>query len=301
MILIAKTMFRADRSHIFSYLPYHGLYVLLPKLKNAKRTMRYKWKSWRAQINESPIIILGNQKSGTSAIASIFAKATGLSATIDLKREIQSPSLPQVASGEMAVDAFVQRNRLEFSRSIIKEPHLTPFYKQLRAAFPNARFVFVVRDPRDNIRSILDRLQVSGHQEHLTARQWERLNPSWRLVLDGRWLGLQGRDYIEMLSARWNLCVSTYFANSSEMILFTYEDFLKNKLVAIQELAKELQENVLIDVRDDINVQYQRAGANRGRSWTSFFGNNLTRIVTMCRDNMKKLGYELEDSFKTRK
>ena len=41
--------------------------------------------------DSTPIFLLGNQKSGTTAIAALLAEATDLSVTLDFTRAINSP------------------------------------------------------------------------------------------------------------------------------------------------------------------------------------------------------------------
>ena len=58
--------------------------MLSPKIKNYKKNLIHYFKNLFAVINENPIIVLGNQKSGTSAIAHLLADYGGLSRTIDI-------------------------------------------------------------------------------------------------------------------------------------------------------------------------------------------------------------------------
>ena len=62
---------------------------------------------------------------------------------------------------EVPLDALVQRYRLAFSRPVVKEPNLTFLYDELVRRFPQARVGLIIRDPRDNIRSLLERLFAS--------------------------------------------------------------------------------------------------------------------------------------------
>ena len=65
---------------------------------------------------------------------------------------------------------FINKNKVEFSSEIIKEPHLSIFYDELKIEYPNSKFVMVIRNPFDNIRSILDRLNVEGNQTILNKK-----------------------------------------------------------------------------------------------------------------------------------
>jgi glycosyltransferase involved in cell wall biosynthesis len=247
-------------------------------------------------IHAQPIFILGNQRSGTTAIAALLAQLTGLSVTLDLPREDAGAIYPQIRAGQVPFEQLIQAERIGFSRDIIKEPHLTVFYEELARRFPQARFVFIVRDPRETIRSILNRLDLPGHLAHLGEVLFTSDGETmrrWRLVLENQWLGLNGGTYIEQLAARWAYTANVYLAHPQQMVLIRYEEFLRDKVGAITRLAQQLGLPARHDIRDMVDVQYQRRG-DHSASWEAFFGpENLRRIEVICRDQMARLGYPL--------
>ena len=167
-----------------------------------------------SRVNPRPILVLGNQKSGTTAIAALLAEATGLSVTLDLQREVDEPTFPRVRTGGMSFDDFIRRNRLDFSRRIVKEPNLTLFPRELRDRFPESPIVFIIRDPRDNIRSILDRLGLPGDCDCLGDERWATVSEAWRTVLDNRWLGIEHEHYVAQLAGRWRFAAETHRASA---------------------------------------------------------------------------------------
>ena len=242
------------------------------------------------QINSCPIFILGNQKSGTSAIAMLLAISTSHSVVIDLPG-MYEPVQTSIHSGKVKFDDFIRSNRFDFSQNIIKEPCLTFLYSELKQFFPQARFVIIVRDPRDNIRSILNRLEMRGDLENIDHLINPNISPEWQLVLDGRWLGLQGKTYIEMLSARWNRAADVYLKQTNEMFLVRYEDFIKDKVGTIERLARQLRLPRANSISDKVDIQYQARG-NGGISWEDFFGlKNLECIEKICGSRMRMFGY----------
>jgi len=246
-----------------------------------------------ARVHPSPIIILGNQKSGTTAIAALLSEMTGLSATLDLEKEMKDPVIDRVKTGGLSMREFVGRNKLDFSRDMIKEPSLSPFFHELAGEFPRARFVMVIRDPRDNIRSILNRLKIPGSLAEIPADERSRITRAWELIIDGRWLGLDGKSYIEMLAQRWNYITDLYLANPGRMILVKYEDFSKDKTGTLHGLADTLGLEKKRDVSSRLDVQFQPAG-DRSVRWNDFFGpQNLLAIETICAGRMRSLGYPL--------
>ena len=65
----------------------------------------------KATVNARPIFILGNQKSGTTAIAALLAKITGLSVALDLRKEVHRPIIQKVKKGDVSFEAFVKRSK----------------------------------------------------------------------------------------------------------------------------------------------------------------------------------------------
>ena len=260
---------------------------------------RYSWSVGRrirqiantlARVNQTPILVLGNQKSGTTVIAALLAEYSGLSVTLDID-EMKAEVEILLHKGETTFSAFVSKNKLDFSRDIVKEPRLTFLFKQLEECFPQARYLLVARDPRQNIRSILDRLSIPGNLVNLSHNQLNEISREWALVLDGSFLGLDGQNYIEMMAARWNLAADIYLRNADRMILVRYEDFLKDKTGKIASLANILELSQKKDIAGMVDIQYQPAG-KRNVSVIDFFGReNLRLIEQICGSRMESLGY----------
>jgi hypothetical protein len=246
-----------------------------------------------SRVHPNPILVLGNQKSGTTAIAALLAECAGLSVTLDLREEIRAPLLPRVRRGEMPFSEFIRRNKLDFSREVVKEPHLSLFLNELRQYFPQSKMVFIIRDPRDNIRSILDRLKLPGSLDNLDEQQWASISPAWRLVVDGRWLGIAGDSYIQQLATRWNHIAGICWKHRDELAMLRYEDFCKDKGGEILRLVQALGLTPLRDISGRLDHQFQPRG-NRNITWLEFFGaRNLSVIERACEPMMKRFNYPL--------
>ncbi len=276
-------------------------HLLLPKamrrytrpLGLRMRDLAYASRNLFCRVHPHPVFILGHQKSGTSAIAALLAQACDLDVTIDLLREVWWPTYQRVlARHGDTFDGFIRRNRLGFSRAVVKEPNLTLFVPELRAAFPRSSMVMVVRDPRDVTRSLLNAVSLAGDLGATDAGSELTTNPGWGLVLDSSWLGLEGEHYIDRISHRWNFFADVYLDETSRFHLVRYEDFVRDKVGEVRRLAALLGREATVDISDKVDVQFQPAG-DRGRTWTHFFGAaNLARIESICHDRMLRLGYE---------
>jgi hypothetical protein len=255
------------------------------------RRLQHRVRSELSQVHPDPVFVLGNQKSGTSAVAGLLARTCGLTASLDMLQETTRPIFQRVVRGEMPFDDYVRANRFEFSHGVVKEPNLTLLQPQIAARFPDAPTVFVLRDPRDNLRSLLNALRIPGDLDALGSEHRGLVNAGWDLVLDGRWLGIEGDHYIEQLAGRWVYCANVYRENAASMQLCRYEDFVADKLAELSRLAAAVGRNVTTDVSDSLDLVFQPAG-DRGVGWQTFFGTeNLARIERICGEAMEPLGY----------
>ena len=119
-----------------------------------------------SKINSDPLLILGNQKSGTTVIASLLSKATKKTLTSDIKSLIKNPSL-KLDFKLLCLNDFIKQHKYDFSKDIIKEPFLSFYAEELIESFPNAKIVWIVRNPYQNIRSILNRLKIPGNLQKI--------------------------------------------------------------------------------------------------------------------------------------
>lgn len=246
----------------------------------------------RAGLNPAPVFVLGNQKSGTTAIAALLAECAGLDFFHDTlyRRKLrlrdlldENPSLGDFARGAPEL----------FSAGVIKDNDFTFLIPELERTFPEARLVYVVRDPRDNTRSVLNRLQYSGAMDELPDDELEDLRqrlPGWYEILTGASFGPPGGQYIDVLAERWTRAARAYLDRPDRMTLVRYEDFDADKRATIERLARTLGQPVVTDITASQDRQFQPRGDREVR-WDDFFGANLERIDDICGPYLERFGY----------
>lgn len=251
-----------------------------------------------ATVFPRPVIVGGSPKSGTTAIAALLARAAGARFSNDpfwhvVHHDAKGFLLPDILEGRLSVGEFVDRYGAYFQAEIVKDPDFAFLYRQLRERFPQSRQVFIVRDPRDNIRSILDRLGIPGDLKELDPRDGyiPAGKQGWRAIFEGRGLGISQGNYVARLAQRWNLGVRRYLDARATIRLVRYEEFVADKVGTIEQLAEDLGMPVEADISAEVDRQFQSRG-RRGVVLEEFFGaDNLRAIESLCADGMAALGY----------
>lgn len=265
-------------------------FQILPKIKRKIREILLYHTTFH---NYYPVFIFGNQKSGTSVITALLGIETNLTYTIDILFRYNHLE-EDLLTKKVPIKSLLKKAKNHFSKDIIKDPSFTLLYDDLKHKFPHCSCVFIVRDPRQNIRSILNRLKISGHLADLSSERWDELkkkHPNWYLVLEGSISGHQGESYIETLALRWKKFYHIYKENQQDMILVRYEDFVKDKVGSIQQLAKDMGLTTTNMAQFEKDRQFQPKG-NSSVDLEVFFGiDNLRKIEDICKEEMMNLGY----------
>jgi hypothetical protein len=267
-------------------------------VRRARRSCLENYRHRTAHVCPRPVLIGGNQKSGTTAIGALLAVATGLRFSNDplwqAQRHDARPFLfTDLLEGRVALEDFIRRHRAYFAPEIIKDPDFAFSYADLRRCFPDAPEVFIVRDPRQNIRSILNRLGLPGHLDELGDGHRALLagKKGWQAIVDGRGLGITEGNYISRLAQRWSAGVRCYLEQPASIEMVRYEDFLADKPGCIANLAERVGLPIVADIRKDQDRQYQPRG-NCNVSLDAFFGQkNLDIIERVCAHEMALVGY----------
>ena len=194
----------------------------------------------------------------------------------------------ELYGGDRSLPALVRSHAKLFSAGVVKDPNFIFFAPHLPEAFPAAKFVFIVRDPRDNIRSILNRLRLPAEPSETDSAE---ISDTWRRVLDGLTPTVEGSNYLERLAARWVMAVRCYRDHAEWMHLVKYERFNVSKVDTIVACLRDLGLPHDGDFEALLDRQFQSRG-DRTISWQEFFGTKGLRIIEgTCAAEMRTLGY----------
>lgn len=261
--------------------------MIYKKIKRLQKTFKIWLQHKMSKPNREAIFIFGFQKSGTSAIAGLLAHATGSTVTIDTKY-LWRPYSSWLKDGSLCLKNHVNKYSLPFSKDIIKDPGTTFFIDIINEYFFLNKYIFLVRNPFDNIRSILNRLGLSGDQTNINLNDVPEI---WRYIFPDN-----GENYISNLAERWLLCNDQFgIIRNDKCIFIKYEDFIKNKEKFVNDLSLDVGLDPKHSIKDVKNNQYQPKG-NQEIKLIDFFGkDNYKLIYDKCNSVMVKLEYDLEE------
>ena len=232
---------------------------------------------------------MGNQKTGSSAIAGLLAARTHASLAPDVHGAWQMEHA--LATGALPARAFLQRYRYYFRHKIVKENSLTLAADALLPALPHGQPVFVVRHPLHNLRSILDRLGWPG-----TPQPPSVLPPiphAWRAIVDVQTWGVEASNHITALAERWRLTAETALRHRDRALLIRYEDFSADKQGIIDGLADTLGLTARYSIDALLDHSFQPRGTRRGTELgTVFTPETQARVLQICGPAMQALGYD---------
>jgi len=241
-------------------------------------------------------VVTGMPKSGTTVIVKLMGLAAGKTAISDPFHTLDQRGIrfrDQLFSDEMRVSELVRSNPNAFRAVLVKDPNFIHLHAQTVAAFPEAAWVFTVRDPRDNIRSILNRLDLPGNSERLRELP-DRIGSTWRRVLEGKTPEVEGANPIETLARRWCLAVDAYQSAEVPMVISKHEDFVLAKEQVIGQLCRAVGLDPRKAIGEYVDRQFQPRG-NHSVRWSEFFATqDLDRIGDICEKHMKSLGYQTD-------
>ncbi|WP_417238832.1 sulfotransferase domain-containing protein [Bizionia sp.] len=256
-------------------------------LQHLKRKLKKRWD----RLNKKPIIpnkdalwIFGVQKSGTTAIAALLSKRSGLSVTLDTKM-LWNPYLENIREGKLNLLQHINANPYDFSKKIIKEPAASFLIKHLKEYFYLEKYIFIYRNPYDVIRSILNRLNIEGDKVNIDINS---VNPNWRYIFG------DGTNYILKLSKHWlEVYSQDEYIYNDKCLFVSYDLFNEDKLKFIDELCEGLQlpkKNSILNILDE---DFQPRG-NTNVDLRVFFGEDNFQIINkICYHKM----IELEQNF----
>jgi hypothetical protein len=239
------------------------------------------------------VFVCGMPKSGTTAVLRLMGIASGESTSNDPFYELDVRGVvfrDAVYNGELDIGRLVKTYPAAFRGTLVKDPNFVFFRSRMTELYPEAAWVFTIRDPRDNIRSILNRLRLPG-RDALLVQQMGNLRGAWRDVLEGRNPASGGRSPIEHMARRWLQMAERARDAGNGVVISRYEDFVRDKPGRIAELCRAVGLDPVHSIEADADREFQPRG-DRKAVWSEFYGaDELAAIESTCGPLLAHFGY----------
>lgn len=230
------------------------------------------------------VVVLGHQKSGTTAIANLIAKSSKISYSNDPIYNTDKNSIRVLKYVYEDLPSFyehVRKNKSKFFHNIVKDPDFSFSFDAVKELYPESKYLFIERNPVDIIRSIFNRLGIDGRidRKSIDGISLKKGTEQWRYILNGN--GNDEYTVIERLAHRIETCNKIYKENEDDLILLKYEDFLSDKKAFIEDCCRMLSLPIKKDISDEVDTQFQPKG-NSAVDPESFFGRvNYEKITSI--------------------
>ncbi|NMH59060.1 sulfotransferase domain-containing protein [Alteromonas ponticola] len=244
------------------------------------------------KIDQTLVVVSGMPKSGTTAILKLLGAAMQTTTCNDPffqldKREVVFRE--QLFEGRITLTDLVGDYPALFSGTILKDPNFPLLLPQVQATFNSAQIVNLVRNPFDNIRSILDRLDLDGSGDDQQILD-KNIQGTWYNVLMGKSPEVAGHNCVERLANRWVQSVNSI---AEDALVVRYEDFRAQKKLCIEKLVVDLGFEVKSDISTIVDQQFQPKGKKKNMAATDFFtASALESIDEITRNFRSKFNYD---------
>jgi hypothetical protein len=234
---------------------------------------------------DRPVFIVSPPRSGSTLLFETLARAAGLY-TVGGESHGRVEGLPELhpnARGfdsnrlgvEAATPAVIAELRGRFDealrdrhgqpapagrvRMLEKTPKNALRIPFLREVFPEARFIYLYRDPREVLSSMIEAWTSGRFRTYPNMPDWG--DPAWSLVLVPGWRELRGKPLHEIVARQWEAATRILLDDLADVPVervsrVRYDAFLANPADETRRLCKEA--GLVWDVHLDSSLPHSR-------------------------------------------
>ncbi|MBZ9652113.1 sulfotransferase family protein [Psychroflexus montanilacus] len=227
------------------------------------------------------ILIVGCERSGTTVIAKLLSKSTGLKLLNDPKESWYIYPLVKTIGLKGMPLSFILKL---WKHPIVKVPGFATILTHLRKIQINQfKVIYLVRDPRDNYAAIKERLN-------------EDLNG---LYININFLNLKGKSQCENVSLRWNSYLNSamrYNDLYGDVLFVKYEDFLENKLNVLDNISKFCgvkftSSKIINELDKQSNKSWSKNIKGKDRYLNDLTPDEIEVVTRISKENMNIFNY----------
>lgn len=279
-----------------------------------------------------PIILLGNTRSGTTVVQKVVCAHPGIAAWYEPRTLwlFPDPGRPHDEFDESdateRVKRYVRGQFLKYQKQhgncivLEKTPANILKIPMVRAIFPDAIFMFIVRNPMSFISSVELKWQkpltAKGIRRRLRSTPVNQLHHyAGRLIRDRfnkhilrrKYLGLWGprykgidqdlenQDLMTIIARQWARCSQKAEEDLAQfpegaVLRLKYEDFVEDPISELERICSHCR----IEMTDGmVNYTREHVKSDRQLKWQRFDPTELAKIIPEIADEMRRHGYEI--------
>jgi hypothetical protein len=277
----------------------------------------------RRQPPSGPIFIVGSPRSGTTLVHGILKRSTAVASLpgeSHLLGQVFHPSeradrtthelgREDVTEQERRVIAWVVDRIADGRRYLDKAPRNSLRMGYLRELFPDAWFLFVKRDGRAAVSSLITAWRSEtgmfvGMPVSVPLRIEGYEGTNWKFVIPRGWEDFaQGHTLAEVCAFQWRACVEAILSAREEVpaerwVEVAYEDVLDRPREEIGRVLAELGLPLEAEVLDHAVAAERYVSravtAPRPDKWRHENPEQVDRILPMIAPIMRRLGYGID-------
>ncbi len=233
---------------------------------------------------KSQVLVVGCESSGTTVMAKLlFGSSEGRFLVEGHERWVWRAYM-SVYQGSSSIEEYPKLQLFDH----VKVPGFAAILTHYRRAFPAARVLYVVRDPRDVLASAIRTFKLQT-RDQLAEVSWVKQD----------WLRIAATDPVERLATRW----VRYLEESqkiSDVTYVRYEDFCDDKLDTTRRLCQAL--SLPFDHGTAMTIADRQASHHSVRAYTPtgpghwrdcphILDGDEERIRAICGDQLARWGY----------
>jgi Sulfotransferase family len=279
-----------------------------------------------------PIILFGNFRSGTTLLLKVISthpdvvewnEPIGLWLYADPGRSHDEFNENDATD---KVKRYIRNKFLKYQQQhgnriiIEKSPHNILRIPYVRAIFPEASFLFIVRNPLSFISSVelkwqrpmkrtrmVRRLkstpvtQLHHYLKRFFSQQWNKriLRRKYLSIWGPRYKGIQEdlktEDLLTVIARQWSLSSrkaerDLALFEDGQVLRLRYEDFVEDPISDMERICAHCG---LQMTNDMANAVKEMVKSDRNLKWQRFDPHDLARIIPEIRDEMHRHGYEI--------
>ena len=278
-----------------------------------------------------PIILLGNFRSGTTLLQRVIASHPG---TVALYEPVglwlfADPGRIHDEFDEVDAtdrvkryirDQFLKYQQENGGRVVVeKTPHNILRIPYVRAIFPEARFIYIVRNPLSFIssvelkwqhpagrRRIMQRIrttpvtQLHHYLSRFLSQQWNNriLGRKYLSVWGPRYRGIQEdietEDLMPVIARQWARAAAKAeddlkLFEEGQVFKLRYEDFVERPAEYLERICAHCGLEMTREMADFVRTTVK---TDRNKKWQRFDADELARIIPEVSEQMQRNGYD---------